>query len=90
VAAVRGIHSAVERFDKAAETIAAAGPAQSNAAVVEISDEARAAAARGRDPEFEQGLIESMVASHELAANVRTLETSDEMTRALMDLLGKR
>jgi hypothetical protein len=91
VSAVQGIHRAVERFDRAAATVAEAGPRQSNAAVVQISDEARAAAAKNQsqDEGFEQGLIESMIAQHQLAANVRTLETSDEMTQALMDLLGR-
>jgi hypothetical protein len=91
VSAVQGIHRAVERFDRAAATVAEAGPRQSNAAVVQISDEARAAALKSQDGDgFERGLIESMVAQHQLAANVRTLETSDEMTQALMDLLGRK
>jgi hypothetical protein len=92
VSAVYGIHRAVERFDRAAATVASAGPAQQGAAVVSISDEARSAALKSQqeDPDFERGLMESLIAQHQLSANVRTLQTSDEMTRALLDLLDAR
>ena len=93
VSAVYGIQRAAERFDRAAATVATTGPSQNGAAIVSISEEARSAAARAQQPEqaeFERGLIESMVAQHQLSANVRSLQTSDEMTQALLDLLGER
>lgn len=92
VSAAYGIHRAVERFDRAAATVATAVPRQEGAAVVTISEQARAAARSQQvdQGDFERGLVETMVAQRQLNANVRTLQTSDEMTRALLDLLGER
>jgi hypothetical protein len=93
VSAIYGTQRAVERFDRAAATIATRGPGPQHAAVVSISDEARSAAVKSQQQdqgEFERALVDSMVAQHQLSANVRSIQTSDEMTRALLDLLGER
>jgi hypothetical protein len=82
--AISGIQRAVERIERSAENVSSAGPA----AVLHISDEARAAAERA--PSLEESLIDSRIASHDLAANVRTLQTSDEMTHALLAMFGNR
>lgn len=81
----------MERLNRAAETVAAAGPAQSNAAVLHLSDEARAAAsAEGPAADVQAGLIDSRFATYQVSANVRVLQTSDEMTRALLDSFERR
>lgn len=81
----------MDRLNRAADTVARAGPAQSNAAVVDISDEARAAAlGQGPAPELQDGLIDSRFATYQVSANVRVLQTSDEMTRALLDSFERR
>ena len=91
VAAAYGIRAGMERLDRAADTVARAGPAQSMAAVVDISDEARAAASGlGPAPELQDGLIDSRFATYQVSANVRVLQTSDEMTRELLDSFERR
>jgi len=84
----------MERLDRAAETVATAGPGASNAAVLHISDEARARAANAGaaepDSKIVAGLVDSRFATYQVSANLRVLETSDEMTRALLDSFARR
>jgi hypothetical protein len=88
VSGTQGIQRGVERFERAAAEIATAGPTQNGAAVLHISDEARAAAQRV--PSLEEAVLESQVATHEFAANVRSLQASDEMASQLLDVINKR
>ena len=90
--AVFGIHRAIDRFERSAATVATAGPAENNAVVLHISDAARGAAraAAERAPSLEDSLVDSRIASHDLAANVRTLQTSDEMMRELLATFDDR
>jgi hypothetical protein len=84
--AIGGIRKELGRFNRAAEHIASA--ASSPAAVVELSPAARAAV---RPPStLEEALVESREASAMLAANVRVVATSADMSRELIDLLGRQ
>lgn len=89
--AAQGVRAGMERLNRAADTVARSGPAESNAAVLHISDEARAAAsANGPAPDLQEGLIDSRFATYQVSANVRVLQTSDEMTRELLDSFERR
>ncbi len=78
----------MQRFDKAAHDVAVAGPAAHNAAVLEISPEARAASTQALGAGLEGAMVDSGVAKYQVAANVRTLQTADEMSKELIDLAG--
>ncbi len=80
----------MERLNRAANTVARA-PVVTNVAVLDISDDARAAAsARGPGQDVQDGLIDSRFATYQVSANVRVLQASDEMTRALLDSFERR
>ncbi len=85
--AVNGIRREFERFDRAAWDVASAGPAASNAVVLEISDQARAASSQALGAGLEQGLIDERLAKYSAIANIRTLQTADEMSKELTDLV---
>lgn len=88
--AVNGIKREFQRFDQAAADVATAGPAASNATVLEISDEARAASSQLLGAGLEQGLIDERVAKYSAIANMRTLQTADEMSQELTNLVGRK
>lgn len=78
---------------RAAADVAHAGLVQNQAAKVSISSEGRdlaqgpSTAAPGRPPhDLAEALLDSEVAKHELAANVKVLSTRSEMDRTLLDI----
>jgi len=85
---LQGIQRGVLRFEQSAANVAAAGPAENNAAVLHISEEARAAASAA--PSLEESLIDSHIATHDVAANVSVLQASDEMSAQLLAMFDKR
>lgn len=91
--ALGGIRGQIARFNKAATEVVRFGAEHhSEAAVVSISDAARAQAptseALGAD--LEGALIESKEAGAGLAANVRVLQTANDMNKELIDMFGRR
>jgi hypothetical protein len=90
VSAIAGIQKGMQRFDQAAAAVATAGPAASNAAVLSLSPEAQAAASQAHGAGLEEAMIDTRIAKHTVAANIRTLQTVDAMSKELIDLLGSR
>lgn len=88
VSAVAGLRRAADRFERAAGEVARAGPVASNAAVMQISPEARAAAQRKIGGGTEESLVDQRVAKHAYQANLKTLQAADEMTEDLLDVLA--
>jgi hypothetical protein len=96
VSAVSGIRSATDHFDKSAAAIAHQSVVRYQDSV-QFSSAGRALAAKSSaaltgaapQPSLEQGLVGEMVAKHDLAANVTSLRTADEMMKKLIDI-GKR
>jgi hypothetical protein len=89
-----GIAQAVSRFAAAASEVATAASATSGTIptdTVSFSGAARAQWAESQTPEasLEHGLIEQGQAKHELAANVRVLQTADKMMGILVSLGAK-
>jgi hypothetical protein len=92
-AALGGIRRAQARMDQAAADVAHAGVVQNHAALVGISDAGRALASSLPDRsgvrpahDLPEALIDSEIASHELAANVKVLSTALEMDETLLQL----
>lgn len=96
-AALGGIQRAQGRLNQAAADVAHDGVVQNEAARVTFSDEARKlASASGHSPsplggerprhDLPEALVDSMVAEHEMAANVKVLQTTDEVEKTLMDI----
>lgn len=88
-----GIASAISRFTAAASEVAqsTAGSGGAGDDTVEISTAARAQFAQtGGIGSLEHGLIEAGQAKHDLAANVRVLQTADEMFGTLVSIGSKR
>jgi hypothetical protein len=86
--ALGGIQRASARFDGAAATIAREGAAFSAPDKVEISSEARALAAGSAGPiRLVEALTDERIAGHAHRANLKTLQTTDEMTDDLLRLL---
>lgn len=83
-------------FNQAAAEVATAGPAERNAAVVQVSDAARNASDRGSGSGtrsgggLERGLIDARIASYQVMASVRGIHVSDSMSQALLDSFGRR
>lgn len=63
---------------------------ESEAAVVQISDAARAYAMQRAEPALEESVVEARIAQHEVAANVSSMQSSDDMMRELLAVLGRR
>ena len=87
--ALGGIRNQIERFNKAATEVVRFG-AQHHAAVVDISDAARAQAGQSLGADLEGALVEGKEASASLAANVRVLQTANDMNKELIDMFGRR
>jgi uncharacterized NAD-dependent epimerase/dehydratase family protein len=88
--ALGGIRSQIARFNKAATEVVRFGAEHHNAAVVNISDAARAQASEVLGADLEGALIESKEAGAGLAANVRVLQTANDMNKELIDMFGRR
>jgi hypothetical protein len=94
--AVAGIADASSQFDRAAAQVtrlAGAFSAGESAATVNISAEARGAAS-AQDSETHGGLegaiVDTRIAKYAFIANLRTLQTGDEMAQELNKLGQKR
>jgi uncharacterized NAD-dependent epimerase/dehydratase family protein len=87
--ALGGIRGQIERFTKAATEVVRYG-AEHHAAVVNISDAARSQASEALGADLEGALIESKEAGASMAANVRVLQTANDMNKELIDLFGRR
>jgi hypothetical protein len=88
--ALTGIRNQIERFNRAATEVARFGAEHHQAAVVDISGAARAQASEALGADLEGALVEGKQAEASLAANVRVLQTADDMNKELADLLGRR
>lgn len=88
--ALGGIRAEFARFNKAATDVVRIGAEANNASVVEISDAAREAASNAIGGDLEGALVDTKVASAGLTADVKVLQTANDMNKELMNLLGKR
>lgn len=84
----------MDLLNQAAADVATAIPAESNAAVVQVSDAARNASDRGTGSGMgsglERGLIDARIASYQVMASVRGIHVSDSMTQELLDSFSRR
>src|SRR5689334_15740342 len=87
--AIGGIRGQVARFTKAAEEVVRSGT-EHHAAVVNISDAARAQASEKLGADLEGALIETHEVEASMAANVRVLQTANDMNKELIDMFGRR
>ena len=74
-AALQGLHSSLDSFNRAATRISLgtlAGPTQNPQDQISLSDE----------------MVNLMQARNDYAANLQSLRTGDEMQRKLLDILG--
>jgi hypothetical protein len=93
VSAVSGIRAATDQFDKNAAAIAHQSVVNYQDSV-QFSSAGRALAAKSQNaltgpealPSLEAGLVGEMVAQHDLAANVTSLRTADEVLKKLAEL----
>lgn len=92
VAALGGIQRAAARMVRAAADVAHAG-LENRAASVEISGEGRslalprsATSAERLPHDLPEALIDSEIAAHEQAANLKVLATAFEMSETLLDI----
>jgi hypothetical protein len=89
-----GITRAISRFSSAAsevaESTAGSGGAGDDTASFSTAARAQFAQAQGGVGSLEHGLIEEGQAKQDLAANVRVLQTADEMFGTLVSIGSKR
>jgi hypothetical protein len=85
-----GIANAVSRFSAAATEVAQS-TVGTGGDTVTLSGAARAqlAQSQGGEGSLEHGLIEQTSATHDLTANVRVLQTADEMFGTLVSIGAK-
>ena len=96
ISGVTGIRNATDKFAQHAADIA-------HRSVVDYQDrvqfssqgralaiQAQASVAEGSQPSLETSLVGEMTAEHDLAANVTTLKTADEMMKKLVSLGDRR
>lgn len=85
--AISGIERSHKKLEGAAQEITRASLGANRAASVAISAEGRSLALSAEDGstgDLAGALVESLSAKHEQAANIKVLETSDEMKRELL------
>ncbi|MEN9581331.1 MAG: hypothetical protein RJA70_4340 [Pseudomonadota bacterium] len=85
--AIQGIQRSHRRLESAAAQVARSGLQAEAPAVVKISAEGRSLAAppeQGSVGDLAGALVDAKMAKHEQAANLKVLQTSDEMTRELL------
>jgi hypothetical protein len=87
-----GIADASNRFDRAAAQVTTSAAASENAATVQISAAARGPApAQDGDPgTLEGAIVDTRVAKYAFIANLRTLQTGQEMSDELNKLGQQR
>jgi len=89
-----GVKEAMDRFDQAAANVLRESTAHHGRTdEVAISDAARGAAASGRDGAEHLGagldgaIIDTRMAKYAMVANLKTIQTADEMSQALLGVL---
>jgi hypothetical protein len=94
-----GVKEAMQRFDQAAANVLDESTAHhSRSDEVELSDAARDAArdATNRDggehlgPGLEAALIDTRMAKYAMVANLKTIQTADEMSKELLRAVDSR
>jgi len=92
-AALTGIRGSIERFNSAsAEVSRAAAEGAGEVDTASFSGTALAKLKEKHDPDasLERGLVNQRLAAHDLAANVRVIQTADQMMKSLMDICRPR
>jgi flagellar hook protein FlgE len=74
------------RFERAPAVVTHEGAAFRAADKVDISSAARARAAAPGSSSLEEALVDERIAGHAYRANLKTLQTADEMTNELLRL----
>lgn len=90
--ALLGIRRETHRMDVAAAKVAQMGAvASSGQDSVEISAEARAAAAGDTAVGgIEEALVDERIAKYSAVANLKTLQTADEVSKAAIDMVKRK
>jgi len=93
--AVQGLSQASERFERSAAQVtrlAGAASAADGATSVDISAEARGPTPAHKSPadaNLESAIVDTRIAKYQFIANLRVLETGDEMSREVAKLVSK-
>jgi len=89
--AIAGLHQASARFERSAAQVTRLAAAES-ADPVDISRQARGAA-QGKEkeasPTLESAIVDTRIAKYQFMANLRVLQTGDEMSREVAKLVSK-